>query len=51
LKTIAEFVENEDIENILREIGLDFVQGYGIAKPERLEELPISSKLNHNKAS
>lgn len=34
LKTIAEFVENEEILNVLKEIGVDFVQGYGIAMPE-----------------
>jgi EAL domain-containing protein (putative c-di-GMP-specific phosphodiesterase class I) len=39
LKTIAGFVENEDTEKALREIGLDFVQGYAVAMPERLEEL------------
>ncbi len=34
LKTIAEFVENAEIIDILKEIGVDFVQGYGIAMPE-----------------
>lgn len=34
LKTIAEFVENEEILKVLKEIGVDFVQGYGIAMPE-----------------
>jgi EAL domain-containing protein (putative c-di-GMP-specific phosphodiesterase class I) len=32
-KTVAEFVENEDIELNLKEIGVDYSQGYGIAKP------------------
>jgi len=35
-KTIAEFVENEGILAKLREIGVDYVQGYGIAMPEPL---------------
>ena len=32
-KTIAEFVENAQILEALREIGVDFAQGYGVAKP------------------
>ena len=34
LKTIAEFVENEDIMNELKAMGVDYGQGYGIHKPE-----------------
>lgn len=33
MKTIAEFVENEEILNVLREIGVDYAQGYYIGKP------------------
>jgi diguanylate cyclase (GGDEF)-like protein/PAS domain S-box-containing protein len=33
-KTIAEFVENEEILADLREIGVDFAQGYGIGRPK-----------------
>ncbi|PKG83422.1 hypothetical protein CXF85_10435 [Colwellia sp. 75C3] len=33
-KTIAEFVENSVIEEILIEIGIDYGQGYNIHKPE-----------------
>ena len=32
-KTIAEFVEDHKILAALREIGVDFAQGYGLAKP------------------
>ena len=35
-RTIAEFVENQEILEKLREIGVDYVQGYGIARPEPL---------------
>lgn len=38
LQTIAEFVENEDILNKLREMGVDYAQGYGIARPGPLSE-------------
>lgn len=33
LKTIAECVENPDTLSILRELGVDYAQGYGIARP------------------
>ncbi|PHQ56676.1 MAG: hypothetical protein COA30_03855 [Sulfurimonas sp.] len=36
LKTIAEFVENEKILQVLQEIGVDYAQGYHIHKPEAL---------------
>jgi len=38
-KTIAEFVENEAVFNLLNELGVDYAQGYGIGKPVPLEEL------------
>ena len=33
LKTIAEYVENEQILNHIKTIGIDFAQGYGVGKP------------------
>ncbi len=33
LKTVAEFVEDEAILEKLREMGVDYAQGYGIARP------------------
>ena len=38
IRTIAEFVENDAILSKLKEIGVDYAQGYGIAKPEPLIE-------------
>ena len=38
IKTIAEFVENDEIMAQLRDIGVDYAQGYGIGKPLPLEE-------------
>jgi diguanylate cyclase (GGDEF)-like protein/PAS domain S-box-containing protein len=40
-KTIAEFVENEQIFNLLNELGVDYAQGYGIGKPVPLDELTL----------
>lgn len=36
IKTIAEFVENETIFNVLNELGVDYSQGYYFGKPEAL---------------
>ncbi len=33
IATIAEFVENKEILDVLSEIGIDYAQGYGIGKP------------------
>ena len=35
--TIAEFVENDDIADALRVIGVNYAQGFGIAKPRRFD--------------
>ncbi len=39
LKTIAEFVESEAIMEELRRLGVDFAQGYAIARPEPLDDV------------
>jgi|GEM_PF-872788 len=39
LRTVAEGVENDAIKGYLKEMGLDYVQGYGIAVPRPLEEV------------
>ncbi|MFQ5937694.1 MAG: EAL domain-containing protein [Acidiferrobacterales bacterium] len=41
-QTIAEFVENNDILEKLREIGVNYAQGYGIGRPRRIQEIPAS---------
>ncbi len=38
-KVIAEYVENQDTVSVLREIGVDYAQGYGIERPMKLAEL------------
>jgi diguanylate cyclase (GGDEF)-like protein len=39
VQVIAEYVENAQIIQILRDIGVDFGQGYGISKPIPLDEV------------
>lgn len=39
IATVAEFVENAQILERLRAIGVDYAQGYGIARPRPLDEL------------
>ena len=41
LKTVAEFVENDALAQRLTEMDVDFLQGYGIAKP-----LPLADYLD-----
>jgi len=39
MKTICEYVENIEIENVLKEMGVDNAQGYFYGKPEPIERL------------
>lgn len=39
LKTVAEYVESEQTLQLLKEVGVDYVQGNGIHAPEPLERL------------
>jgi len=38
-KTIAEYVEDDEVLEILREIGVDFAQGFGIEKKMPIDNL------------
>ncbi|MBC8212369.1 MAG: EAL domain-containing protein [Gammaproteobacteria bacterium] len=44
MKTIAEYVENDAIKQKLIDIGVDFLQGYGIARPAPLDDLLLEIK-------
>lgn len=47
LKTIAEYVENDSILKSLKEIGVDYAQGYGINKPQPfIEQMDNLGKHN-----
>jgi diguanylate cyclase (GGDEF)-like protein/PAS domain S-box-containing protein len=39
MQTIAEYVENDEIKNKLRLLGVNYVQGFGIGKPQPLNDL------------
>lgn len=39
LKTIAEHVENEETLQVLQEIGIDYVQGYHMGRPEAISNM------------
>ncbi|NNC55749.1 MAG: EAL domain-containing protein, partial [Pseudomonadales bacterium] len=38
-RTVAEFVEDDEIKALLKDLGVDYAQGYGIHKPQPLGEL------------
>ncbi|MFN3713183.1 MAG: DUF1631 family protein [Alcanivoracaceae bacterium] len=38
-RTIAEYVENDRIRELMAEIGVDYVQGFGVEKPRPLDSL------------
>ena len=50
IETIAEFVEDEEIEATLKEMGVNYGQGYSIGKPapfiETLNTLTVEQKWN-----
>ena len=41
IKTVAEYVENQDILTIISELGVDYAQGFAIGKP-----VPLSSLID-----
>jgi len=43
-KTIAEFVENQSIADTLKQVGVDYAQGYGVSKPRPIETLITDSE-------
>ena len=38
-QTVAEYVEDESIMGMVRELGIDFAQGYGLGRPEPIEQI------------
>jgi diguanylate cyclase (GGDEF)-like protein len=48
MQTIAEYVESDEIHQMLREIGVDYAQGWGVQKPILITEL-TDKFLDHQK--
>lgn len=38
IKTLAEFLEDEEVLKVVKDLGIDYAQGYYLGKPEPLEE-------------
>jgi EAL domain-containing protein (putative c-di-GMP-specific phosphodiesterase class I) len=38
-QTIAEFAENDDIIKKLKQLGVDYAQGYGVSLPTRIVKI------------
>ena len=41
-KTIAEWAENAEIIEVLRGLGVDYAQGYGVSQPQRVQRAAIA---------
>ena len=46
MKTIAEFVESNEIMGRLKKIGVDFAQGYALGKPLALDDIIAAAKMD-----
>jgi diguanylate cyclase (GGDEF)-like protein len=42
LRTVAEYVETKEISDKLKEIGIDYIQGYFIGKPEPIDDIAFA---------
>lgn len=54
MQTVAEFVEDTETENMLRELGIDFAQGYGVGAPQKVTswgEFLLNKQASLKKAS
>jgi EAL domain-containing protein (putative c-di-GMP-specific phosphodiesterase class I) len=45
IETIAEWVDSEETLALLRQMGVDYVQGYGVGKPMPLESIRPAGEL------
>jgi EAL domain-containing protein (putative c-di-GMP-specific phosphodiesterase class I) len=39
IDTVAEYVENQAIAAVVRDLGVDYAQGYAFGKPEPLDQI------------
>lgn len=47
MQTIAEFVEHSTTKEKLRELGVDYAQGYAIHKPQAFEEILLNAQIEY----
>ncbi|MGD9842396.1 MAG: EAL domain-containing protein [Steroidobacteraceae bacterium] len=47
-QTIAEFAENQEIIDMLRSLGVDYAQGYGVSMPQRVLNVQSEERLGSN---
>jgi Amt family ammonium transporter len=50
IKTVAEYVSNDEIYNAVKNIGIDFAQGYKIGKPQPLADIGKSHQTQESVA-
>ena len=50
LKTVAEYVETQELADILNEMNVDYAQGYGLHKPEPLANLASFKEIKYKKS-
>lgn len=51
ITTVAECVEGDEILAKLRQIGVDMAQGFGIARPQDLRQIPVTAPVGQEKAA
>jgi len=51
IKTVAEFVEDQDIVDVLMEIGVQYAQGYHVGKPCFIEEAIAALEEDYRRAA
>jgi sensor c-di-GMP phosphodiesterase-like protein len=51
LRTVAEFVDKVDVLERLRQIGVDFAQGFLIHRPAPKDEVLVKSDISHRHES
>ena len=47
-QVVAEFVEDQETAQALREIGVDFIQGYHVGRPFPLQQLLVGEETRAN---
>jgi diguanylate cyclase (GGDEF)-like protein len=45
-RTIAEFAENDEIITMLRNLGVDYAQGYGVSRPQKIQRDPVERSVS-----